>query len=111
MARIKKQSKILELAQQRLAALKTFQYKPTFGPMLTEAIYEKKINSMAAQIDDYNQLLAELDQKLNDIKREEAELKELNQRFLSASAAQYGPDSSEYEMLGGTRTSERKRRR
>jgi hypothetical protein len=30
-------------------------------------------------------------------------------RMLAAIGARYGTDSSEYEMVGGTRTSERKR--
>jgi len=35
-------------------------------------------------------------------------LRDLNRRILSAVEAQYGPDSSEYEQVGGTRQSERK---
>jgi hypothetical protein len=54
-------------------------------------------------------LVAELDQDQNDLQAEEAELNDLNRRFLSAGEAAYGPDSSEYEMLGGTRKSERKK--
>ena len=53
--------------------------------------------------------LAEIDQDLNDPQSEEGELADLNARFLSAGEATYGPDSSEYEMLGGTRKSERKK--
>ena len=49
------------------------------------------------------------DQLQNEFQAEEAELNEMNRRFLSAGEAHYGPDSSEYEMLGGTRKSERKR--
>ena len=40
---------------------------------------------------------------------EESELNDWNRRVLSAVEAQYGPDSSEYEMVGGTRKSERKK--
>jgi len=64
---------------------------------------------VSARLDAYNQKLAELDQDQNDLQKEEAELNELNRRFLAAGEATYGPDSSEYEMLGGTRRSERKK--
>ena len=40
---------------------------------------------------------------------EESELNDWNRRVLSAVEAQFGPDSSEYEMVGGTRKSERKK--
>ena len=40
---------------------------------------------------------------------DESELREWNKRILSATEAQFGPDSSEYEQVGGTRQSERKR--
>jgi hypothetical protein len=46
---------------------------------------------------------------LNDLESAESDLNEFNRRYLSATEAHYGPDSSEYEMAGGTRKSERKR--
>ncbi len=54
-------------------------------------------------------MIAELDRLQNELQQEEAELNDLNRRILSAGEAIYGPDSSEYEMLGGTRKSERKK--
>jgi hypothetical protein len=36
-------------------------------------------------------------------------LADWNQRILVAVKAQYGPDSSEFELVGGTRRSERKK--
>jgi hypothetical protein len=50
-----------------------------------------------------------VDQLQNEFQAEESELNEMNRRYLAAGEAHYGPDSSEYEMLGGTRKSERKR--
>ena len=40
---------------------------------------------------------------------EESELSDWNRRVLSAVEAQFCADSSEYEMVGGTRKSERKK--
>ena len=109
MARLKKSSAVLETARQRLAGLKSFKTPPDFGPNLTVPGYEAKANSVNGKLDVYNQLLAAADGALNEFQAAEAELNELNRRFLSAGEAHYGPDSSEYEMLGGTRKSERKR--
>ncbi len=53
--------------------------------------------------------MAELDQEQNDLEAAEVALREQNRRVLSAVEAQFGPDSSEYEQVGGTRQSERKR--
>src|SRR5438552_33702 len=109
MARLKKSSAVLETARQRLAGLKSIKTPPDFGPNLTIPGYEAKSNSVAARLEAYNQALAMLDQLLNEFQAEEAELNDLNRRYLSAAEAIFGPDSSEYEMLGGTRKSERKR--
>jgi len=109
MARLKKSSPVLETAHQRLAGLKSFKEPPNFGPNLTVAGYEAKEKSVSAKLEAYNQSLAMSDQLQNEFQAEEAELNDLNRRFLSAGEAHYGPDSSEYEMLGGKRKSERKR--
>ncbi len=109
MARLKRTSAVLEAARKRLSGLKSITPKADLGANLTEAIYTAKIDSLSAQLDAYNQKLAELDQLQNELQQAEAELNDLNRRFLSAGEATYGPDSSEYEMLGGTRKSERKK--
>jgi hypothetical protein len=109
MARLKRTSAVVDTARQRLSGLKGITTPITFGPNLTATIYEAKIDAVAAQLNAYNQKIAELDQAQNDLKAAEAELNDLNRRILSAGEAQFGPDSSEYEMLGGTRKSERKK--
>ena len=109
MARLRKSSAVLETARKRLTGLKSIKTPPDFGPNLTIPGYETKSNSVAAKLEAYNQALALSDQLQNEFKAEEAELNDLNRRYLSAAEAIFGPDSSEYEMLGGTRKSERKR--
>jgi hypothetical protein len=108
MARTKRTSKILDAGRQRLSGLKGITPKADLGTNMAEN-YEAKITSVGARLDAYNQKLAELDQDQNDLQKEEAELNDLNRRILAAGEARYGPDSSEYEMLGGTRKSERKK--
>ncbi len=109
MARAKRSSSILETARQRLAGLKSITPAPDFGPGLSLLTYEQKSTALAARLDGYNQKLAALDDEQNNLERDEKELHDLNKRVLSATEAQYGPDSSQYELAGGTRLSERKR--
>ena len=62
MARLKRTSTVLDAGRKRLSGLKGITPKANFGPNLTEAVYEAKIDSVSARLDDYNQKLAEIDQ-------------------------------------------------
>ena len=109
MARLKKTSAVLETARQRLNGLKSIKPEKDLGAELTIPLYEGKVNAFAAKLETYNQALAALDDMLNALETAEADLNEWNRRYLSAVEAIHGPDSSEYEMVGGTRKSDRKR--
>ena len=109
MARLKKTSPVLEVTRERLNGLKSIKEPVNLGPQLTVEHYEAKAESVTARLEAYNRALATADQLQNEYEQEEKELNELNRRYLSAVEAHYGPDSSEYEMVGGTRKSERKR--
>jgi hypothetical protein len=109
MARIKRGSAVIETARQRLAGLKSITPKPDFGPALDVDQYGQEVESLSSNLDKYNDTLSLLDRLQNEFEEKEAALKEKNRRMLAATAAHYGPDSSEYETVGGTRTSDRKR--
>lgn len=109
MARIKRGSAVLETARQRLSGLKSINPKPNFGPALDVDQYEQEIESFSASLDQYNDTLSLLDRLQNEIEEKEVALNEKNRRMLAATGAHYGPNSSEYETAGGTRSSERKR--
>ena len=109
MARIKRNSAVLETARERLAGLKSINPKPNFGPNLDVDQYEQEVEAFSAKLDEYNNTLSLLDRLQNELEGPEAALNEKNRRMLAATAATYGPNSSEYEVAGGTRTSERKR--
>jgi hypothetical protein len=109
MARLKRSSPVLETARRRLAGLKSITPAPDFGPNLKLSDYEEEITTLSADLDHYNEVLSTLDQLQNGLVEKEAKLREKNKRMLAASEAHYGPDSSEYEQVGGTRDSERKR--
>ena len=109
MARKKRTSQVLEAAHQRMAGLNSITPPPDFGSNLTLASYTAQINAFSTRLDNYNQMLASLDDLQNQVDAEEASLRETNKRMLSAAEAHYGPDSSQYEQAGGTRLSDRKR--
>jgi len=109
MARQRRTSTVLEIAKQRLAGLKKFSSEPNLGPNISIQAYEGVINGLSAVSDSHNQLAAQMDDSSNAFDAKEAETADFSRRILSAVEAQYGPDSSEYEMVGGTRKSERKR--
>lgn len=109
MARLKRGSTVLETARERLASLKTITPKPNFGPTLDLDQYEREIDDFTSTLDRYNATLTLLDTLQNDLVREEASLREKNTRMLAATGAMYGLNSNEYEIAGGTRSSERKR--
>ena len=109
MARIKRGSAVLETARQRLAGLKSINPKPNFGPNLDLEQYEQEIESLSSDLDKYNDTLSLLDRLQNELEGKDIALNEKNRRMLAATEAHYGPNSSEYEAVGGTRTSDRKR--
>jgi hypothetical protein len=109
MARLKRGSAVLETARQRLSGLKTITPKPNFGPTLDLDGYEQETNEFGATLDKYNDTLSLLDSLQNDLEAQEERLREKNKRMLAATGALYGPNSNEYELAGGTRSSERKR--
>jgi hypothetical protein len=109
MARARRTSTVLETARRRLAGLKSITPAPDFGTALSVASFETLITTFGGKLDTYNQHVAALDDEQNDIDSTEDTLREMNGRMLSAAQASFGPDSSEYEAVGGTRISERRR--
>lgn len=109
MARIKRTSAVLETARQRLAGLKSISPLPDFGPGMTIADFEADIDAVSDLVDSYNEALAAIDQLQNRLQTRENGLRDKSGRYLAMTKGRYGGDSSEYEVVGGTRQSERKR--
>ena len=109
MARLKRKSAVLETSRRRLAGLKQITPKPNFAPALDEAAYEAEINGFSDDQDAYNGKLAALDDENNRLEDREQRLNTLNTRILAAVKAHFGPDSSEFELIGGVRLSDRKK--
>jgi hypothetical protein len=109
MSRTKRSSKALEQAERRVAGLKTIDENLDLGTGLTVVAFDTDINGLRDKLNEYNRTLALLDEKLNDLEASEKVVKDKSVRMLNGVAAKYGKDSSEYELAGGVRTSERKK--
>ena len=58
---------------------------------------------------DYNKGLSNVDALQNRVNESEQRLAELSEQMLLGVAAKYGKNSSEYEMAGGVKKSDRKK--
>ena len=111
MAFKRKGSQVVADAQQRAANLKAIDQNLDLGNGLTLADYLAKIAEAQTSLADYNIQLAQADGLGNNFKTVERELSFLSSRMLAGVGVKYGKDSSEYEMAGGTRSSEIKRKK
>ncbi|MFK8183804.1 MAG: hypothetical protein AB8B99_10565 [Phormidesmis sp.] len=111
MARRKKESSTLMKAERRLSGMKSINSKLDLGNGISVTAMEKEIVALRDKISAYNMLLSKADAAGNEVARMEKALAKMTSRVLMGAAVRYGKDSSEYEMVGGTRESERKRRR
>ena len=106
MAYKRRTSQVLAAAQERSTNLKAID--PNFGLSegLSVASLDSLIERTQASLEAYNTLLAQADAAANNLGNDEKETRDLSARLLAGVGAHYGKDSNEYEMAGGTRTSE-----
>ena len=105
----KRQSAILEKAQDRLLGLQTIHPGMDFGVGLTLPDYDTLIASVDRQLQAYNAALVAADRARIAFDTTEATLSALSSRILTAVVAVYGKESQEYEMAGGVPPSQSKR--
>jgi hypothetical protein len=110
MAYQRKSSRIIADALERSGNLRAIDPNLDLGNDLTVAAYDAKIAEVQAALDTYNGQLAQADAGGNNFKAVEKELRDLSSLMLSGVKVKYGRDSNEYEMAGGTRLSDRKKK-
>ncbi|NEQ87840.1 MAG: hypothetical protein F6K26_50060 [Moorea sp. SIO2I5] len=110
MARLKRSSRKLMNAERRLASLKSINARLDLGNGMTIEQLEASIQSVREKLETYNTILSTLDGAYNNLLEAEEILGGLSEKMLMAVAVKYGKNSFEYEMAGGVRRSERKRR-
>ena len=111
MAYKRRSSQVIADAQERATNLKAVDPALDLGGGLTVSAFESEIATVQTALETYNTLLAQADAALNELNDLEKNLGTLSGRMLAGVGVRFGKDSSEYEMAGGTRTSEIKRRR
>jgi hypothetical protein len=79
------------------------------GEGVTVAAFEAVVKLPVAKINQYNSLLSQADELLNEINAAIKEMNEMSAKALIGGKFKFGKDSSQYEMMGGTRASERKK--
>jgi hypothetical protein len=111
MARAKRTSTILQKAERRAAAMGSIKPNLDMGNGMTLESFWADIDDVRDLQKKYNELLSTVDQLYHEMLDTEKALAEKSERMLNAVAVVYGRKSSEYEMAGGTRRSERRRSR
>ena len=111
MPRQKRQSVILNQAEQRLLGMKTINPKLDLGGGCNTTTVEKQVNEVRTNLQKYHTLLSQADAASNELEKSEKVLAQLSKKVLKGVAVQFNEDSNEYEMVGGARSSEIKRRR
>ncbi|MBD2459677.1 hypothetical protein H6G89_01355 [Oscillatoria sp. FACHB-1407] len=109
MPRKKRGSKVLTTAELRAASLNSLGSNLEFSEGINLTEYKQLINSLRDELKSYNEALSLVDRSSNAIDDFEKRLKDFSERMLLGVATVYGKDSSEYEMAGGVRKSDRKR--
>ena len=110
MAKTKKgPSPVMNELEQRIAGMKSIDKSLDLGNGVTVDAGNTVIIAAQTALNEYNETLALADDKLNDFGDAEKAARAFNKKILPAVGLKYGTDSSEYEMVGGKRDSERKR--
>jgi hypothetical protein len=99
----------LDKARTRLAAVKSIDPALDLGNDITVANYEVEIGKLNDNLAAYNTALSTVDDLYNVCIAQQDILKDWNERVLSGVATKFGKNSSQYEMAGGVKKSERKK--
>lgn len=100
---------VLEKGNTRLAAIKSIDVALDLGNNITVANYETQLNLLTTKLNSYNTALSTIDDLYNECIAQINVLKDWNERVLTGVATKYGKNSSQYEMAGGKRKSERRK--
>ncbi len=111
MARPKKNSAVLHTAERRLSGMRIIDPKLDLGGGCTTAAMDSKAKEVRKKLDEYNTLLSSVDAAANALERSEKALTYLSNKVLPGVATRYDKESDQYEMVGGTKPSDRKRSR
>ncbi|MBP4138724.1 hypothetical protein [Flavobacterium geliluteum] len=99
----------LEKSVTRLAAVKSIDKALDLGNGINVPNYEKQVTLLSNKLNSYNTALSTLDDLYNDCIEQIRIIKDWNERILTGVATKYGKNSTQYEMAGGKKKSDRKK--
>lgn len=101
----KKKSRSLETAKYRATQLANIDETIDFGGGFNYQALKELIDTAEAEIAKYNTMLAGVDAQRIIVRKLEKQLSDACERVFTGIITQFGRDSAEYEMIGGTRKS------
>ncbi|HIK03472.1 MAG TPA: hypothetical protein IGS40_01965 [Trichormus sp. M33_DOE_039] len=110
MARKKRSSRILEKAEFKVAGLKAIDPNLNFDDTCNLQKLTQLIDQFHNMLDDYNAAIAMIDSSKKKLDETEKNLAQISDKMLMGVGFKYGKNSSEYELAGGVRDSERIRK-
>ncbi|MDZ8065265.1 MAG: hypothetical protein RMY64_06440 [Nostoc sp. DedQUE08] len=110
MTRKKRNSRILEKAEFRVAGLKAIDPKINFDDTHNLQNLTHLIDNFHNMLDEYNAAIAMIDSSRNKLDEMEKTLSQVSDKMLTWVGCKYGKNSNEYELAGGVRDSERIRK-
>lgn len=99
----------LEKGTTRLSSVKSIDPEIDLGNGITASNYETQINLLRTNLNKYNTALSTIDDLYNECIAQIDVVRDWNDRVLTGVATKFGKNSSQYEMAGGVKKSERKK--
>jgi hypothetical protein len=99
----------LDKGTTRLASVKSIDPVIDLGNGITAANYETQVNLLRTKLATYNTALSTIDDLYNECIAQIDVVRDWNDRVLTGVATKFGKNSSQYEMAGGVKKSERKK--
>ena len=99
----------LDKARTRLSGVKSIDPALDLGNGISVDNYQREVTVMTGNLEEYNKALSIVDNLYNVCVAQLDVIKDWNERVLAGVASKYGKNSSEYEMAGGVKKSERKK--
>lgn len=93
----------------RLASVKSIDLDIDLGNGITAANYETQIDLLRTNLSKYNTALSAVDDLYNECIAQIEVVRDWNDRVLTGVATKFGKNSSQYEMAGGVKKTERKK--
>lgn len=110
MSRRKRSSRILEKAEFRVAGLKAIDPNIKFDDTYNLQNLTQLIDKFHNTLDDYNAAIAMIDSSRKKLDEMEKTLGQVSDKMLVGVGFKYGKNSTEYELAGGVRDSDRIRK-